>query len=125
WQDDFYTTYYSMFSIVNMIELNGFIEEEKLPDQFRKNCMCTEDIVYNLNYMFEMYKVSYIWREKIFETKELISEQFNDLSGILEELIEDINKNIEFDKDLEKVIYTDLRNGGIDVSEVLVIENGE
>ena len=125
WQDDFYTTYYSMFSIVNMIELNGFIEEKKLPDQFKKNCMRTEDIVYNLNYMFDMYKVSYIWREKIFETKELISEQFSDLSDIIEELIEDINKNIEFDKDLEKVIYTDLRNEGIDVSEVLVIENGE
>lgn len=125
WQDDFYTTYYSMFNLITMMEMTGEIDEEHMPRLFRTTCINTEKIMDKVYRLFDIYKINYIWEKKMNENRKLVAEQLNDISNIIGNLMKNIDREITFNKDVEAEIYSTLKANGIDVLETVVAEYGE
>lgn len=125
WGEDFYTTYYSMFNLIEKIETEEEIREENLPELFRKRCVKVEDMIENIYKYYDIHKINYTWKKRVSENRKLVSEQFKEISEIMNELVEDINAPIVFNRDLEEIIYTELKNNKINVSNVNVLESSK
>lgn len=122
WEEDFYITYQHMFDMTSMVEIEGSIKTDMLPERFVNRCNKSERIVNKINYLFEVYKIEYKWENKILESRQLVSQQLEGMSKIIKDLASQIYENVRFKQDVEKSIYTSLRNMGIDVLEVIVTE---
>lgn len=122
WEEDFYITYQLLFEMTSEFELNGSIDMKALSPEFTKRCNKPELIVDKINYFFQMYKLEYRWEEKILESRQLVSQQLGGLSFIIDDLANQIHQNVKFKQDVERSIYTSLRNMGIDILEVIVTE---
>ncbi|MBV1817025.1 stage II sporulation protein E [Anaerosalibacter bizertensis] len=125
WQDDFYTTYYSMFNLITMMEMTGEIDEEHIPKLFKSTCINTEKIMDKVYRLFDIYKINYIWEKKMSENRKLVAEQLNGISDIIGNLMKNIDREITFNKDVEAEIYSALRTNSVDVLETVVAEYGE
>lgn len=123
WENDFYTTYYSMFDVMNHIEVNGKIIKDRLPDNLKKRCIKTDVLCNKCNYLFDIYKVDYEWENRILESRQLVSEQLSGVSKIISQLANEIDSKITFKEDVEKTIYAALKNHDIDIKEVVVTES--
>lgn len=122
WEEDFYITYQLMVDMTSEYELNGHIDMDDLSEEFTKRCNKPDLIVNKINYFFEMYKLDYRWETKILESRQLVSQQLEGISTIIDDLAKQIHQNIRFKQDVEKSIYSTLKNANIDIIEVIVTE---
>ncbi len=122
WEEDFYITYQLMFDITNEFELNGSIDMDNISPEFKKRCNKSDLIINKINYLFDMYKLDYRWQAKILESRQLVSQQLEGMSSIIDDLANQIHENIRFKQDVERSIYSSLKNTGIEVLEVIVTE---
>lgn len=122
WEEDFYITYQLMFDIASEFESSGRVDMDKLSSEFTKRCNKTDLVVNKINYFFEMYKLDYRWETKILESRQLVSQQLEGISSIIDDLANQIHQNVKFKQDVEKTIYSSLRNMRIDILEVIVTE---
>ncbi len=125
WENDFYTTYYSMFNVMNSIETNGSISKNNLPTNLKKRCIKPDDIANKSNYIFDIYKLNYEWENKILESRQLVSQQLDGVSKIIRDLANEIQNEVSFKEDVEKNIFSSLKNCGIDVKVVIVTESNK
>lgn len=125
WESDFYTTYYSMFDVMNTIETNGKITKEGLPLPLEKRCIKPETICNKCNYLFNVYKLDYQWENKILESRQLVSQQLKGVSKIIKDLAKEIDSKVSFKEDVEKNIYSALKNHDINVKEIIVTESNK
>ena len=114
-----------MFNLIEKIETEEEIREENLPELFRKRCVKVEDMIENIYKYYDIHKINYTWKKRVSENRKLVSEQFKEISEIMKELVEDINAPIFFNRDLEEIIYTELKNNKINVSNVNVLESSK
>ncbi len=123
WENDFYTTYYAMFNVMNSIELKGAIAKECLPQALKKRCIKPDILANKCNYLFDIYKLNYQWENKILESRQLVSQQLEGVSKIIRDLANEMDKKLDFKEDVEKRILSRLKNSNIDIKEVIVTES--
>jgi len=107
WEDDFYSTYQSLFDLMNLIEFNGNITMDSLPEDFIKRCIKQQEIIEKTNYSFDLYKLNYKWENKILESRQLVASQLEGVSKIINELAGEIHNDLRFKEDVEKAIYSE------------------
>ncbi|WP_159436086.1 stage II sporulation protein E [Anaerosalibacter sp. Marseille-P3206] len=122
WKEDLYTTYYSFFNLLASLEMTGEIHEDSLPELFTNTCIKTEEVIEKTNSVFERYRINYMWERKLTENRKLVSEQLMGISKIMEEIMNDINKEITFNSEVEESVYSQLRVAGVDAAGVTVAE---
>lgn len=122
WEEDFYITYQLLFEMTSEFEINGSIDMKNMSPEFTKRCNKPDLIVDKINYFFQMYKLGYRWEEKILESRQLVSQQLGGIASIIDDLANQIHENVKFKQDVERSIYTSLRNMGMDILEVIVTE---
>lgn len=122
WEDDFYITYQEMFEIANVVELGKSNDEDILEHDFDTNCKRSNLIVNKIKDLFQVYKLDCKWENKILESRQLVSQQLEGISNIIEDLASQVYEEVKFKQDVEKNIYNSLRNMRIDILEVIVTE---
>ncbi|MFA5524704.1 MAG: stage II sporulation protein E [Tissierellales bacterium] len=125
WESDFYSTYQAMFDILGIIEMKGGITPSMMPEVFKKRCIKTDEIAQKTNYIFDIYKLDYKWENKIMESRQLISDQLEGMSKVINDLAKEIYNDVRFKRDVEKELYAGLRKNGINVDKVIVTEGNE
>lgn len=123
WENDFYTTYYAMFNVMNSIELKGAITKDSFPKALKKRCIKPDALANKSNYLFDIYKLNYQWENKILESRQLVSQQLEGVSKIIRDLANEMDKKLDFKEDVEKRIFSRLKNSNIDIKEVIVTES--
>lgn len=124
WDRNFYSTYQVLFKIIENLDSKGRINQEDIPPYFIERCERIEDFVDAVNNTFEIFKVDLVWKNKIGESRGLISQQLLGLSKIIGNLSSEIGVDIHFKKDIEEAVERELNNSGaIKVSHVNVYEN--
>ncbi len=123
WENDFYSTYQSMFKMMSIIENNGVVTEKTLPSNLKKRCIKHKKLINKSNYLFDLYKINYEWENKIIESRELVSQQLKGVSDVIKELADEVHKDIDFKEDVEKAVYSELRNANVNIKDVTVTES--
>ena len=123
WDRNFYNTYQVMFKIVEKLDTKGRIEVSDIPAYFLERCERINEFVEAVNNMYELFKVDMVWKGKVGESRELISQQLLGLSGVISNLANEIDLDVHFKGDLEECILLELNKSGIKANEVIVYEN--
>ena len=123
WESNFYSTYQSVFSILEVCEYKGFIELKDIPQDFLRICKYSGKFSDAANRVYENYKIDLVWQNRIVESRELVSEQLYGVSKIIENLAYDLDFNINFKQSLEENILEELHKNKIEVESILVLEN--
>lgn len=123
WEQNFYNTYQVMFKIVEKLDSKGWIEQEDIPQYFMERCARVEDFVKAVNNVFELFKVDMVWRNRVGESRGLVSQQLRSMSKIISNLASEINTDISFKEDVENQIILELSKTGIRNTEAIVYEN--
>lgn len=123
WENYFYNTYQTMFSILASAEKKGYIDKEDIPIDFRTKCVKMEEFVDTTNRMFEIYKNNLIWNNRIIESRKLISEQLKSVSTVIKNLSNEMRIELNFKEELEKTIKEELNKNKLGVNRVIVLEN--
>lgn len=123
WNREFYSTYQTMFNMLEKMEQKGHINMSDIPMYFKEKCLRIEEFINNSNFMFELYKLNISWEKKISESRLLISQQLEAVSKVIKDLADEINGEIQFVSNYEREIYLELIRKDINVDEVMVIRN--
>lgn len=123
WDRNFYNTYQVMFKIVENLEKKGWIDESDIPEYFMERCERIGEFVRQVNNVYELFKVDMVWKNRIGESRGLISQQLDGLAKVILNLAVEIDGEIKFKSDMEDVLLFELRNKGIKVNDVVVCEN--
>ncbi len=123
WDRNFYDTYQVMFKMLEKLDVKGRIYEDDIPDYFIDKCERILDFVKAINSAYEVFKVDMVWKNRIGESRELVSQQLEGLSNVISNLATEINTDIHFKADLEDLILNELSNNGVKATDVIVFEN--
>lgn len=123
WDRNFYNTYQVMFKIVEKLDSKGWVEEADIPDYFIERCERINDFVQAVNNVFEIFRVDAVWKNKIGESRGLVSQQLEGLSEVISNLASEIDMDVHFKSDLEDLVLIGLRQVGVSATEVIVYEN--
>lgn len=123
WDRNFYNTYQVMFKIVEKLDRKGYIESNDIPDYFMERCERINDFIQAVNNMYEIFKVDMMWKNRLGENRNFVSQQLEELSKAISGLASEINSDIHFKTELENTLMFMLKREGIKAAEVLAFEN--
>ena len=123
WEQNFCNTYQIMFKIVEKLDSKGWIEQEDIPKYFLDRCERVDEFVKSVNNVFELFKVDMVWRNRVGESRGLVSQQLRSMSKVISNLASELNTDIDFKDDIENQIILELSKAGIRNVEAIVYEN--
>lgn len=123
WENYFYSTYNSMMDAITILEAEGQLDNNNFPEYLKKKCLKEEKLLDKINSTYEIYKVGYEWSKKLFEMRQLVSEQFNGVSQIIDDLSTEITTKVEFKKDVEDALYVAFDKEKIFIDNITVLES--
>ena len=89
---------------MSVCEKRGKVELEQLPETFRKNCVRGDIFVDVVNRCYEVFETQSIWRNKLAECRELVSQQLFAVGSIIENLSGQLDIRGVFLEGIEKEI---------------------
>lgn len=123
WQNNFYNTYQTFFGILASCEKNGKVSYDDIPADFQESCINADIFAETTNRMFELYKINLSWKNKITESRELVSRQIWGMSEIINNLAYELSSETVFDEDMAKNLTEQLIKKHIKVEGIAVTEN--
>lgn len=123
WDRNFYNTYQVMFKIVEALERKGWVDERDIPKCFIEKCEHVVEFVKQINNIYELFKVDMVWKNKVEESRGLVSQQLDGLSRVISNLALEIDTDIKFKRELEDELFLELEMSGVKVKDVVAYEN--
>ena len=121
WEESFYETYRHVFALLSVCGSKGSVKIEDAPKEFL--CIKQEMFLSHLNTIFALYKQNLQWNNRIAESRDLVSQQLQGVSGIMRRLAGEIDISLRFHEGFEEEMITALLRNKIDVDSVLVLED--
>ncbi|HOO12056.1 MAG TPA: stage II sporulation protein E [Bacillota bacterium] len=122
WEKEFYTTYQSVFELLGTAEEKGRAELKHMPPPLRKKCIKPDKLLEAVNYLFDLFRINYRWQNKMEDCRNLVSQQLQGMSHVINSLPGEIDIKYSFNEKLEKSISKGLSRQGIRISRVSVLE---
>jgi len=123
WERNFYETYQLMFKIVETLDSKGRIDQEDVPVDFINKCRRINDFIDAVNNVYELFKIDMVWKNRLGESRGLVSQQLYGLSKVISNLAADIDIDVKFKSEMERRLISELAQNGINVESVYVTEN--
>ncbi|OPZ86744.1 MAG: Stage II sporulation protein E [Firmicutes bacterium ADurb.Bin419] len=123
WDRNFYNTYQVMFKIVEKLEDKGHIDEEDIPGYFMERCERISDFVRQVNNIYELFKVNLVWKNRVGESRGLMSQQLDGLSKVIANLANEIDYDVKFMGDIEDKLLIELDKEGIKANDAVIFQN--
>ena len=123
WDRNFYNTYQVMFKIVEKLDDKGYINEQDIPDYFMDRCERISEFVRQVNNVYELFKVNLVWKNRVGESRGLMSQQLDGLSRVIANLANEIDYDVKFKGDLEDQLLVELDKAGIKANDAVIFQN--
>lgn len=125
WQKNFNDTYKSMFSILTTTEKDGECTLSNAPIVFTQKCIQPDLFLNEFNHVYEMNKLDILQKGLRFGERKLVSNQYLEISKVINELSEEIEGNFFFDEQKEKLIASECSKEGIYLKDLNVVRDSE
>lgn len=124
WSERFYQTYRDLVDLLALAEMNKGVTTKDFPDTLKAKCVQAHKLAEAISYLFEGMAQERKWREKLAESSSVVSEQLQGVSELMDSLASEIQTDVEFEEELEKVISDRLSRLGVDIRDVSVMNAG-
>lgn len=118
WEMKFNYTYTMISNLLGNLEEQGRLEEDSIPIDFKKSCIKPESIVKTANYYYKLFALDYNWKQRLSETRKLISRQIRCISSSIEGLADDLQEGLTFDLEKESNILVELDRNNISLNNI-------
>lgn len=123
WQTDFRRTYKNVLGLIGIIEKDGSLNRDNVPEHFCDRCVRTDWFIYEINHVYELYKRDVLRREDAVVTRNLISVQYGELNKLFNGIAGDVDEGFRFLEAEEESIVDELDKLGIIPYEISAIES--
>lgn len=123
WENCFYSTYNGIMDAITILETQGKLDKSNLPKYLKKKCLKEDKLIDMINSTYEIHKIGYKWSKKLFEMRQLVTQQFNGVARIIDDLSTEIETRVEFKKDVEDALYVAFDKEKIFVDNITVLES--
>ncbi len=120
WQKEYNDTRRSLLTLYDRMERHGQARLEDVPERFKSECIHLEAFLSVLNQNYEVHKVNMLWAGRVSESRNLVAEQFKNLSSVLEHLKRELGSEPTEGIQLERRIAAALDRKGIEAKCVRV-----
>ena len=124
WQKEYAETRHALLTLYHRMEQRGRAEAKDVPESFQKECIRLDDFLEALNKNYELHKINLLWAGRVSESRSLVTEQFRNLSSVLNHLQVELGSEITDGVRLERRITAALDREGLSPSCVRVV-NGD
>lgn len=124
WEDYPRQTYEVSYKILESLEKKGQVVLRDIPNSFKERCLNAESFACTLSFKLDLFKQNKLWRNKINEMRQTMSQQIEGVAETLSSLTEHFKNEFYFDKDGENRIRELLLGKGIKTKDVIVLEIG-
>jgi stage II sporulation protein E len=125
WDREFYTIYQAMFELISIAEENGFVEIKDIPGRLKVKCIRPQQIIDAVNYLYDMHRINYKWQVRMEDCRNMVSQQLEGISRVVERLAAEVNADLDFNEAVEDNIRIELDKQGLQVSKLTVLERAD
>lgn len=122
WEINLKEAYQATCDLFDVANKRGYIAERDIPEYFLENCICSNDLVLEINRGFEMAKLNNIWSNRLAESREVIAGQLREVSSVIQSITTDIYGAARVMENEESKVIKKLRSGHVDVRDITVLE---
>jgi stage II sporulation protein E len=125
WKRELYYTYDSFADVFRIIEKNGKISPSDIPDSLKRKCLRPTELVKQVNYLFEIFRLNNSWKKKLINSRIIVAEQVKGISGLVTSMMDEVATSMEFKNDIEKEIAVALDRQGLEFDDILAVKNSK
>lgn len=90
WNKEFDFTYNALFKIMKTMDEKGEVQTMDADERFRNKCLNLPKLIAEINHQQDLCRVRCIWKSRLKESRELVSEQLSGMSEIIANLSEEL-----------------------------------
>ncbi|SDW86754.1 stage II sporulation protein E [Marininema mesophilum] len=121
WEKNFVATYNGMTDLMARVEMNGVDEPIAIPRSWSDHCVKGEKVLEQIQEEYASYEQDLMWRERMKESKRLVSEQLEGVAGVMADLAKEIRTETQVMAAQEEQIHQALEDLGLSIQRVEVI----
>ncbi|MFZ5966659.1 MAG: stage II sporulation protein E [Bacillota bacterium] len=122
WNNNFYSTYHGVVDMIGQLETAGKLHDANMPEAIKKRCIKPDSFIQTVIDRFEIYKIHYQWQKKLFDTRQVIADQFRGISDSIQSLASEVNTEVHFKTEVEDALYVAFDKEKVGVNKVTVLE---
>ncbi len=120
WEKDFYNSYMVFLDLISAAEGKDGLTPQDLPGAIKNRCYKVDNILNNINFMINSYRIKVYWQEKVIESKKLVAEQLEGMAKIVKDLSLETKSRMRLRHDVEEKILKEFGRKGIDGNVIAV-----
>lgn len=127
WEKQFFKTYQGMTDLMAMVELQGDQKPLRVPRSWAEHCIRADKVLGLIRQGYSSYEKDMYWREKLRETRRLVSDQLSGVAEVMGNLAADIRREARAMTSQEEQIHQALEELGLSIQrvEVISLEEGK
>ncbi|MFY9120306.1 MAG: stage II sporulation protein E [Syntrophomonadaceae bacterium] len=125
WEKDCYRTSQEIMEIFTLAEMNGQVQYQQCPEDFRRRCICGRELVSTVNYLFDNLRLNDYWNEKLGESRDLVSRQLQGVSKVIRDLASQIDVQTMVDFALRDRLLSEFKHSGQSIRDITPVKAGD
>ena len=125
WEKDCYRTSQEVMEIFTLAEMNGQVQYQQCPEEFRRRCICGRELVGTVNYLFDNLRLNDYWSEKLGESRDLVSRQLQGVSKVIRDLAGQIDVQTMVDFALRDRMLSEFKRSGQGIKDITPVKAGD
>lgn len=127
WEKNFVSTYHGMTDLMTLVELKGTDQPIKVPRSWAEHCIKGEKVLSLIQEGYDSYEQDLIWRNRMKETRRLVSEQLEGVSDVMADFAKEIRHETQVMAAQEEQIHQALEELGLSIQrvEIFNLEEGK
>ncbi len=119
WKDEYYSTYYSLFTAMGIMEINMEDKESKVKS-IMEHCSDKDQLYKVINEMYLKFQEKESLNSQLMDQRSFLVEQLQSIETIVNEINLDLYKSPVFNEELEDLLYKEIKNNRIDINQIIV-----
>lgn len=122
WKSNYYDTFQGATKILEIVEQNGTISLNEIPESFANRCISLEYYIGEARRIVEIAKINLFWHNRMAESREVIAGQLSEVANIIDDFSLDLYKTVKIPDYKKREMIAKLRANHIVVSKIAIFE---
>ncbi|MGI6004241.1 MAG: stage II sporulation protein E [Christensenellales bacterium] len=124
WQREYDQTFAWLQEAMENARIDGHFDAKKIDPTFARRCMRLNDLAVTVDDALYLYTLKQQWEGRIDDSRLLVAEQLEGVSGVVRSLADEIKVDVEMDGEMEREIRVEFDKAGIYASDDIVAYKG-
>ena len=121
WKREFYLTHSAFQELLEQYDYGAVV----LPDELERKCVKRTVLIKNAEELMNNFIISEMWRQRLCEGREILSNQIENMGRSVEEISEEFNEEVSFNGELEELLIHNFNKNGVRYYDLMCFKTRE